>query len=153
MPTVLKSRRGVTLAEIMVALALVAIMIALTISFTTLITGRTTENKEQDTRQQDFLRLEASVESWLKANPTALPDGTGKILTADTYTLQFAYGTLSGTLPEGKKISLRTETVTGVTFERLESGSEILWICTVTCENSDPYVFCINPREGEGGAA
>lgn len=62
-----KSRRGATLAEIMVALALVAIMIVMVVSFALLLSDRTQANSENLSIQQERAMIKSGVETWLTA--------------------------------------------------------------------------------------
>lgn len=163
MKTAIYSRRGATLAEIMVSLALVAIMITMTVSFTFLITERTKVNAAHDTMRQDCQKVQAGTEGWLTSilaldvksiSVDAEKTVTATVMEEDletTYTLKFSYKTLTGTLPNGKKINVRTEQVTQVTFDVMNSSSDYLLFCNVTCDGAPPYTFCINPRVGENG--
>ena len=62
-----KSRRGMTLAEIMVALGMVAIMIVMVVSFVLLLSNRTQNNNALQSIQQDRQRIQAGVENWMDA--------------------------------------------------------------------------------------
>lgn len=167
MRTALKSRRGATLAEVMVSLALVATMITMTVSFTVLITERTKVNAANDALRQDCQKIEAGAEGWLNAilakdgaalqapDPSTSNEVTVKINEA-LYTLKFSYNSLIGTLPDGRQITVHTERVQSVTFEVMENADESdqLLFCHVLCaDQGTPYTFCINPRVGERGGA
>ena len=170
MLTTIKSRRGVTLAEIMVAIALVAIMCTMVVSFTMLMAERTRGNQISDTMRQDCQKIEAAVEGWLNAmnkEGASVDATTGEERTASvvaknegvSYTLQFSYNTLTGTLPsagesEGNDLTVRTEAVAKVEFAVMTKGSDYLVFCYVTCKNPETqesveYTFCINPRVGD----
>jgi prepilin-type N-terminal cleavage/methylation domain-containing protein len=174
-----KSRRGVTLAEIMVALAVVAIMIVMVVSFTLLISERTGASADQLSVQQERTMLKSNVETWLSAvtaknatlslkaadpatlvTDSAVPGLTitrsgSKVVTDGGLTLSFSYGTLKGKLPDGKTITAHTETVESVHFYLAEKadgvGAEYLLYCAITDELGT-YTFCVNPHVGEGGA-
>lgn len=155
----MRSRRGATLAEIMVSLALVSIMIIMAVSFVMLVTKRTRANTANDLMRQDCLKIEAGVEGWLNAlakeGISAEEEG---VLKAGEFELSFSYGALTGTLPEGENINISTECVKTVLFEVMENGTEFLVFCRVECENTESgesvfHTFCINPRVGENGGA
>lgn len=166
MQSVLRSRRGVTLAEIMVALAMVAIMITMVVSFVFLITNRTKENAANDALRQDRQMLESGVEGWFA---TVTEKGAELSVTADTvtatiegstYTLKFTNATLRGDLPEGQAITIRTQSVKAVSFEMMTKNdpTDHLLFCTVISEDKNSgedtsYTFCVNSRVGEIGGA
>ena len=170
MLSTMKSRRGVTLAEIMVAIALVAVMCTMVVSFTMLMTRRTRANQISDSMRQDCQKIEAAVEGWLNTmnEEGASIDATigeerTALLVAEkegvSCTLQFSYNTLTGNLSsdaesENKALTVRTETVAKVEFAVLNNDSDCLVICYVTCQNPETqesveYTFCINPRVGD----
>jgi len=176
-----KSRRGMTLAEIMVALGLVAIMIVMVVSFALLISQRTRANAENLGAQQDRAAIKSSVEAWLSAvtaknanlsveasDPATLEtdssvpgltitrSGSKVVAKVDgnDMTLSFAYGALKGQLPEGKTVTVHAESVESMEFylvERIPAGGDCLLYCKVTGEQGN-YTFCVNPHVGEGGA-
>lgn len=152
----MRSRRGATLAEIMVSLALVSIMIIMAVSFVMLVTKRTRANTANDLV---LLKIEAGAEGWLNAlakeGISAEEEG---VLKAGEFELSFCYGALTGSLPEGESINISTECVKTVLFEVMENGTEFLVFCRVECENTESgesvfHTFCINPRVGEKGGA
>ena len=140
-----KCRRGMTLAELMVSLAMVAIMIVMVVSFSMLLTDRTRSSGENLSFQQDFAAVKAGVEGWM-ANTA------GQTLTADENAVKAGENTLqfqNGVLSAGD-IDIRTETVRAVTFHLAEENGEYLLFCTVMrAESEDSYTFCVNPRVGE----
>lgn len=166
-----RSRRGMTLAEIMVALGLVSVMIVMAVSFTMLITQRTRTNAENDAFRADCTVLEAGVEAFVnslvaKDAEFSVDGEDAKTLKAkvgdDEYTLSFSYSSLNGTVPdgdgEGKSITFRTEKVSDVTFRLMknDANGDFLLFCYVADKDSDKksegdirYVFCVNPRVGE----
>lgn len=144
------SRRGMTLAELMVAMGMVAIMIVMIVSFTMLMTGHTQMNGDRLAFQQDFAMVKAGVESWMELNAgqTLLPEGVSDEITAgEDNTLKFE----NNALRAGEQ-TYRTESITAVTFELVapEGTTEYLLFCTVTgVEDEMEYTFCVNPRAGE----
>ncbi len=175
-----KSRRGATLAEIMVALAVVAIMIVMVVSFTLLISERTGASADNLDAQQERVVLKSSVEAWLSAvtkenavlslqaaDPATLVTDSSvpgltitrsgsKVVTDGGLTLSFAYGALKGQLPDGKTLTVRTESVESMEFhlaKKTAAGeTEYLLYCVVTGERGT-YTFCVNPHVGEKGGA
>ncbi len=155
----MRSRRGATLAEIMVSLALVSIMIVMAVSFVMLVTQRTRANTANDLVRQDCLKIEAGAEGWLNALAGGeIPVQEDGVLKAGEFELSFSYGALTGTLPEGESINISTGCVKTVLFEVMENGTDFLVFCHIECENTESgksvfHTFCINPRVGEKGGA
>jgi type II secretory pathway pseudopilin PulG len=155
-----KVRKGVTIAETMVALALVSIMITLVVSFVLSITKQTKANASNDAMRRDCILIESAAERWMnKLVGQPISNSTDKkTLTATvdstTYTLKFENNAIVGTLPNGENIKFYTESVTKITFELLKNDSELLLICTVTCkyqegENTEEFKICVNPHVGD----
>lgn len=153
-----RTRRGMTLAEIMVSLALVSIMLVMAVSFVLLVTKNTRINAENDRIRQDLQKVEAGVESWVNAvlaekmNLTCSDDK--KTLTAETFSLHFSGKRLVGTLPSGKEMTIPTDRVTTIEFEVIKNDGKTLVFCDVTCENKEKettveYTFSILSRVGE----
>lgn len=147
------SRRGMTLAELMVALGMVAIMIVMIVSFVVLMTGHTQANGERLAFQQDYAVLKSQVEAWMNTNAgTELTwdDTTDwcQTVKAGDSTLGLQYNTLTA-----GSYTYRVEAIESVTF-RLEVKGEgenrnYLLFCAVTGVNGEHYTFCVNPHVGE----
>ncbi len=158
-----KDRRGATLAEIMVAVALVSVMIVMAVSFAQLMTQRTQANAANDAVLQDRQKTESVLESWVDilvsqgAVFSVDEEDSGLLIATageEKYTLRFASEHVIAALPDNGEISLYTETVTEIEFDLMTNGNDFLLFCTVTSEND--YVgeelsctFCVNPRVGE----
>ena len=155
-----KSRRGMTLAELLVSMALVAVMIVVVVSFVMLLTGHTRANGEHLAFQQEFSAVKACVEGWMEkhggkkviiVDPEGVPQPIGVSLDVEgeNDTLKFQNGALTS---DGFK--LRAETIENITFHLEGTAGEYLLFCTVTRVDSDePYTFCVNPRVGEMAGA
>ena len=138
------SRRGMTLAELMVAMGMVAIMIVMIVSFTMLMTGHTQGNGERLVFQQDFAVVKAQVEGWMNANAGQELTEENDTVKAGDSTLKFQYNVLTA----GDN-TYRTESIESVTFDLVNKGDEYLLFCTVTGADEVSYTFCVNPRVGE----
>ena len=172
------NRRGMTLAEIMVALAMVSIMIVMVVSFVQLMSERTRVSGENLAVQQELSQVESGIEGWMnamtKARATIAQEKTGETaegeliygkliatVEGENYELTFSYHALKGELvkegeSEGRVITIRTEKVTGITYDLVTKGTgadtEYLLFCIVTVGEADAeetYRFCVNPRVGE----
>ena len=156
MTKTMRSRKGVTLAEIMVVLALVAIMITMVVSFVMLITERTRANAQNDAMRRDVEIIRAGAERWLDATALMPLFTDGGKITAGESSLAFQYGLLRGTLPGGESVSMRTESVSSVSFEVMANGEDTLLFCYITCQDIETdetvtFTVCLNSHVGEGG--
>ena len=146
------SRRGMTLAELLVALALVAIMIVMILSFVTLITGHTQTNGERLAFQQDFAAVKAQVEAWMDTNAGTELTWDNQVDDTDWYrSVKAGESVLSfqnNTLTLGS-YTYRVEKIRSITFHLEENEGEYLLFCAVTGVNGENYTFCVNPRVGE----
>ena len=159
----IKNRRGATLAEIMVSVALVSVMIVMALSFTQFITQRTKANAANDAVLQDRQKTESVLESWVDILVSQgavfyVDEGDTGLLIAsageEEYTLRFTPGRVNATLPNDKELNLHTETVTGINFDIMKNGDDFLLFCTVISENAysggeSSCTLCVNPRVGE----
>ena len=138
------SRRGMTLAELMVALGMVAIMIVMIVSFVVLMTGHTQANGERLAFQQDYAVLKSQVEAWMNTNAGRPLDCDGNSVKAEGSTLGLQYNTLTA-----GSYTYRVEAIESVTFHVEEKGGQYLLFCAVTGVNGEHYTFCVNPHVGE----
>ena len=163
----MRSRRGVTLAELVVVLALLAIMGAMVATFTMLITTRTRASTANDAMRRDCELVEVIAARWmdtLSAADASFEAGGGIAVAAlptepvKSYKLYCENGFLYGELPAGEDIEIHTETVTSVTFEVMETVKheikDYLLFCKVICRNpvsgdEVEFTYCVNSREGE----
>lgn len=63
--SLVKSRRGVTLAELLVSIALVAIVIVMVVSFALMLSERTKASEDNLLFQQDYSMVKTGVEVWM----------------------------------------------------------------------------------------
>lgn len=149
-----KSRRGATLAELLVSLAMVAIMAAMVISFVMLLTQRNRTNAANEALQQDLQIVESGVTAWVESFASGqdlqiVADGKQVQVGESSYKLQFAYGKLTGALSDGRSVVVHTQGVQDITFEMMTNGAgEQLLFCTLHSE-SGTHTFCVNPYVGE----
>lgn len=151
-----------TLAEIIVCLAVVSIGMVMMTSFAIFMRNRVNMSNARLDTQQDLMRLEATVEGWLdrmsQADAVFFADGNAITATAEgeTYTLRFAGGILTATQPNKESLSVRTEQIQNMTFAaQSHANGDTLFFCTILCHaTGESVIFAINPRAGEtvGGA-
>jgi Tfp pilus assembly protein FimT len=158
-------KKGATLAELCVVLAVIGIISAMVVSFSIMVSARVTVNRSKLKAEQDLVQVEAITEAWI----TRQTDNYATITVSEGYltatqgetadTLSFQENKLSGTLPDGGEIRCNTETIRSVSFQIQEKadGSDSLYFCTITYEIAQTgrtsqtltHVFCVNPRVGD----
>ncbi len=147
-----RSRRGVTLVELCVVIALVAILSTMVVSFSVLTSRRSRAAEARLSAMQEIAKIEVVVDAWFgrqeeQANKVTAADGA---LTRGGDELWFdaESKTLLGEVSGERVYSLPVEYVTGVTFS--QSGE--VYFCKVTYElptGGESITFCVNPRVGE----
>ena len=169
-------RRGMTLAEIMICIAVVAIAVVMVVSFSISMGDRMERGGAQLEAREELELVESITESWLNSLLTGgakfeeTADWTDALTATGTapvegepapqYTLRVQYKTLTGTRPDAEDIRVRTEYVTGAAFYVAQNGSDTdtLFYCRVTYQipmsgsnrmQTLTHVFCVNPHVGE----
>ena len=153
-------RRGITLSEICIVLAVVSIVSLAVVSFAAMATGRGATGTDKLKVMQDIELLEAMVDNWFN---TVYNSGESAVIdTGETSVNNRALYFENGNLyinTDGKYQSYRFETVTKLEFEIMKNAenNDEIFFCTVTYayrrgQNTpvdETYTFCINPRVGE----
>jgi len=159
-------RKGITLSEICIVLAVVSIVSLAVVSFAAMATGRGATGTDKLKVMQDIELLEAMVDNWFNEvyifdnNTLVRPevvDESPNVLAVGDKKLWLENGNLYTQFSEENIRTYRFETVTELKFKRLRQGSDDIYFCTVTYayrrgQNTpveETYTFCINPRVGE----
>ena len=150
-----KNRRGFTLAELTIVLAVIAIVSTMVVSYVTIITQRNRAATERLNAMQDIQVIESMTEAWIeKYNFNGIVNDPANridiLVLGDVKSMYFdsansTYCALS---------SYGTTAIKSVTY-RSEGSDDIIYFVTVTYELSDKnglqtYTFCVNPYVGEG---
>ena len=156
--TLKKHRKGATLAEICVVLAVIAIVSSIVLSFCLLMHYRTLESTKRLQIINEVEAVESMVEAWcdkvISQGEIIVTDGNN-LSTDKRSDISFRDHIFSVVTSE-KSTTLECETISSVTFEVLnatDSDDQIIF-CTVECilpiadGESKPrtYVFCVNSR-------
>ena len=143
-----KSRRGMTLAELLVTLALVTVLVAMAVSFVMMMSAQTRGSEDNLAFHQDFTMVKSMVESWMvNATPAeikSLDDGVTGV--EKPLKLQ------NGVFYTNKGVEIRVPNIASVSFTVAanDAGDDFLLFCTVVrVDSHDSYKFCVNPRVGE----
>ena len=164
-------KKGITLTEICVALAVLSIVSLVVVSFAAMATGRGATGTDKLKFMQDIELLETVVDDWFEAVYTgagsvtvesAEPMAKRELETTSGLTLQWNNGNLIAVFPAeggGEPVprTFQFEVITDVQFAVEKSDTDELFFCTVTYvyrqgqnkEVEKTYTFCINPRVGE----
>lgn len=151
-------RRGMTLVELTIVLAVVAIAAGMVVTFSSLVGGYNQLNKARVEAMQEVAVAEALIESFIEKQE---PDAVVKIV-ADSGILgdkllfddKFVclYSSKAFAMSENQVIFF--EHINKIEFE-IESDvdtSDTLYYCTISYRVSDVdfiYTFCVNPYAGE----
>ncbi len=156
------NRRGFTLAELSIVLAVLVIVSAMVVSFTTMVGG----SQELSSARLDAIGnvqvAEAIIESFIEGNEIA--DFTGEVSSLETANAENKK-TLTFNLEEGEDVggtlsitdgetdtTITLERVTEITFDYYGNGTDGIYYCTIKYQvgNHDyDYTFCVNPYVGE----
>ena len=127
-----RCKKGMSLIEITVVLAVVAIISVAVVSFTVFVNGRVTSNGKKLAFMQDVTATQTIVENWigyqlLQGNEILCSNDS---LSASTYSVSFTDGTLTATRNTGKT-SLLLPSVISLTFEKTSLNGKDLYLCHV----------------------
>jgi prepilin-type N-terminal cleavage/methylation domain-containing protein len=152
-----KSKKGMTLVELSVVLAVVAVISSMVISFSVLISRRSSAAGKRLDVMEDTAAIQTVVENWVDGR---LTDGVGFLvadggLTAGEQTLTFdiSTSTLKGTVPDGDDFIYYAQAVKNVTFEvinsTLQENSDFIIFCTLSYGDGEKFTFTVNPFIGD----
>ena len=151
-----KSKKGMTLVELSVVLAVVAVISSMVVSFSVLISRRSSAAGERLDVMGDVAAIQAIVENWvddrlIEGAEISVGDG----LTVGEQTLAFdeATSTLTGTVPVGDALVYSAHAVKNVTFEVINStiqgNSDFIIFCTLFYGDGEEFTFAVNPFIGD----
>lgn len=172
MKRIINSRRGATLTELVVVLAVIVIASAMVVSFSSLIGGKSTISKAKLEAMQDVRIAESTIEGFIEGHTninfetnklssyTNVVDGEPQIEDS----IYFSRGKLVYEKAEGENTEIELENVQSITFDRsyttkhdangYDVVDDVIYFCTVTYKDpghDEPakYTFCVNPYAGE----
>lgn len=161
-------RRGTTLVELCIVMALVAIVGTMVTSFSVLI-SRYTGRLSTDRDVKDGLTyIDLALDVWVstmdfagatlnvsEAEPDVLTATVTKDGSSDKYTLQLEDGLVKGTLPDGRSLEYAVPGIKSLSFSvQSKADGRVLVTCTVTHEkpfstNEDKTILMRTTRVGE----
>ena len=156
-------RKGVTLAEMSIVMAVIAIVSLSVVSFVMITSGRGTAGIAKLNAMEEIELVEAIVDNWFAMN------AKDETFINPRGSIEWNGKTLEVGFTPGSTTKYNLEKVTDISFSQMfltESGEykktldngdvvkDILYFCTVTYVQEEDareqtYTFCINPRVGE----
>lgn len=160
-----RNRRGFTLTELVIVLAVLAIVSTMVISFTAMVTNSRQLSSARLDALGDVRVAEAVIESFIEENAGATVSNDKSSITANEKSISFnkkGEGELGGslvvTVGEDPETSVALERVTNITFDEYGDNTDKIYYCTIEYKVGNhvfDYTFCVNPYVGEsvGGQA
>lgn len=172
----MKNKKGSTLAELIVVLAIVSILSVMVVSFTAMFSNRAKANRAKMDAINDIILVEHGLENWfssltLLGADFSVDDGGNLIATLNennySVTLNRAMGNLVAQMPDKEPIYCPVSAVTKVSFKYLENAGKTddMLVVYVTYEipfagdtkvQEFTHVLCVNLHVGDilqGGGA
>ena len=147
-------RKGVTLAELSVVLAVVAIISTMVISFIVLLSGRVDSTTQKVNLNQEITVVEKAVESWVdslvKDGATFSQDGKA-VLDGNEYSFSFSDDSLTFDLPQNQTLSCPVKQIQQLFIETKTNGNKTLFICKAffySGNQPDSITFTVYPFVG-----
>lgn len=152
-----KNRRGFTLAELTVVLAVLVIVSAMVVSFTAMVSNSRQLSSARLDALSDVRVAEALIENFIEGNENVTVADDKNSISAGGKSLFFTKseeeqgGTLTVTGGE-TDTTITLERVTEIIFDYYGNDTDQIYYCTVKYQvgNHDyDYTFCVNPYVGE----
>lgn len=171
-----KSRRGFTLLELSIVIALVAIAVVMVSTFCIVTDHRVRESRRSLAVTNDITVTETIAEGWIELFLSQGADFSVEDQTLiahvgeDSYKLSFALsedkkgtvGELRGEIPtedpiEAKRYTYTTSAVKAISFSAEEKDGRYIFFCEMLCDPTlnaneskfKKFVFCVNSHVGE----
>ena len=157
----MRNKKGFTLAELSIVLALVAIISAVVVSFAIMMSERTKANQYKLNLIQELDFVETTIEGFVDSVGGAVAvfdDSSNGVLSAEiggnTHFISFDVdgGVLTVSRPDISEYSITLETISSLSFKVVLSGNESLIICTATYFDNNALIsqsFTVFSRVGQ----
>ena len=160
----IKNRKGATLSELCVVLAVIAVISSTVVSFCVMIHRRSYISSQRLAAMQELEQCENTAEAWIESlsslgaefdlDPEShLPVA---IIGSDSYSFTFIDGLISGKAPDGLEFSLQTKMISSLSFSMQSKETDTLFVCSLEyvvpkgmSKETLDYSFCINPFVGD----
>ena len=161
----IKQKRGFTLSELCIVLALVAVVATIVTSFCLVVHQRSVISSARLNIVNEVNVVETFVERWVDkmsekgATFSIAEDGTlTATLEGVDYRATFSEGVFNGAVPSGENgMTFSTTSIDSVVFEVESKNGDTIFFCTATAllpqvngdAKEEKYTFCVNSRIGE----
>lgn len=161
----IKQKRGFTLSELCIVLALVAVVATIVTSFCLVVHQRSVISSARLNIVNEVNVVETFVERWVDkmsekgATFSISKDGTlTATLEGVDYEATFSEGVFNGAVPSGENgMTFSTTSIYSVVFEVESQNGDTIFFCTATAllpqvngdAKEEKYTFCVNSRIGE----
>ena len=150
-------KKGATLIELTIVLAVLAIVSTMIVSFSVFLSARVDTSVKANSLMQDVVSIKATFESWVndlteEQATFSCEDASSLKATVNSseYSITITDNVLSATMPSGEDITINLEVVNTLTFNVVENGSktQTLFICKAHYWADDKlqyFSFTVNP--------
>ena len=161
----IKQKRGFTLSELCIVLALVAVVATIVTSFCLVVHQRSVISSARLNIVNEVNVVETFVERWVDkmsekgATFSIAEDGTlTATLEGVDYKATFSEGVFNGAVPsDDNGMTFSTTSIDSVVFEVESKNGDTIFFCTATAllpqvngdAKEEKYTFCVNSRIGE----
>lgn len=160
------SRKGATLAELIIVLAVLVIAATMVVSFSSMMHGAQGISNERFEAMQDVTAAESIIEGFIENitfNSTGKLETKNKISFGEKFVM-FNNGFIVAYYGEDSQVAMELEHINSITFKVLTPNGEIaengdilttndvLYYCTINYsvdKTNYTYTFCVNPYTGE----
>ena len=160
-----KNRKGFTLSELCIVLALVAIVSTIVISFCLIMNKRSAISRARLDIVNEVNAVETLIEKWVDkmseqgAVFSKTEDGSllATVNNVD-YGVSFANGEFKASVPDGdNEIAVATTRIESIAFDLVSEDEDAILFCAATAllpqvngeAKEEKYTFCVNSRIGE----
>ncbi len=161
-----KLKKGATLIELSVVLAVLSIISTMVVSFSIFLSERTKTTVKTNDLMQDVVYTKTITKSWVdsltinNAHFSCQDGNLSASIDQNEYLISLNDKSLSATMPNGQTLSIKLNVITEIKFNIITNakGNQTLYICKAFyhAENGVQYFsFAINPFVGDivqGGA-
>ncbi len=153
-----KMKKGFSIAELCIVLALVTIISLSVVSFSSLVSARSKMAAQRLNAIQELTLTESLLEDWtnalmsydaeISANSSSLVAEKGE----ERYSAYKSGNKFIASLPDGKSMSADVEYITKLEFEELTNAENEMFLCKATYlinEKEKEYIFCLKSHIGE----
>ncbi len=151
-------KKGITLTEICVVLAVVAIVSVMVISFSSLVAGSSGSSKQNLNITEEIILVENLTKNWLNSSTTEVTVSENKKELSKGFNDKLIYSDKEFTYIVGEnEQSHKLDYIKNIEFSIVEKNKDALYFCKITYlapksgnkKTEKTYTFCVNPFVGE----